>query len=89
MIIVIIIISCMHAVASVVSDSLRPYGPLAGQAASVHGIIQARILERVAMTSSRGSSRPRDESASLMSPGLAGRFFTTSATWETHYHYYY
>ena len=60
MIIVIIIISCMHAVASVTSDSLRPYGPLAGQAASVHGIIQARILEWVAMPSSRGSSRPRD-----------------------------
>ena len=28
--------------------------------ASVHGILQARILEWVAMTSSRGSSQPRD-----------------------------
>ena len=27
---------------------------------SVHGISQARILERVAISSSRGSSRPRD-----------------------------
>ena len=27
---------------------------------SVHGILQARILERVAMPSSRGSSQPRD-----------------------------
>ena len=27
---------------------------------SVHGILQARILERVAISSSRGSSRPRD-----------------------------
>ena len=27
---------------------------------SVHGILQARILEWVAMSSSRGSSRPRD-----------------------------
>ena len=27
---------------------------------SVHGIFQARILERVAISSSRGSSRPRD-----------------------------
>ena len=27
---------------------------------SVHGILQARILKRVAMPSSRGSSRPRD-----------------------------
>ena len=35
---------------------------------SVHGILQARILERVAMPSSRGSSPP------LMSPALAGKF---------------
>ena len=28
---------------------------------SVHGISQARILERVAISSSRGSSRPRDQ----------------------------
>ena len=27
---------------------------------SVHGIFQARMLERVAMPSSRGSSQPRD-----------------------------
>ena len=27
---------------------------------SIHGILQARILEGVAMPSSRGSSRPRD-----------------------------
>ena len=38
-------------VASVMSDSLRPYG-VAGS--SVHGIFQARILERVATPSSRG-----------------------------------
>ena len=49
---------------------------------SVHGILQARILEWVAMPSFRVSSRPRDRTASLMSPGLAGRFFTTSTTWE-------
>ena len=49
---------------------------------SVHGILQTRILEQVAMPSSRGSSQPRDETSSPMSPALAGRFFTTSATWE-------
>ena len=27
---------------------------------SIHGILQARILERVAISFSRGSSRPRD-----------------------------
>ena len=31
---------------------------------SVHGILQARILERVAMPSSRGSSQPRDRTRS-------------------------
>ena len=41
---------------------------------SVHGILQERILKWVAM--------PRIEPASLMSPALAGGFFTTSATWE-------
>ena len=50
---------------------------------SVHGIFQARILEWVAMPSSRGSSQPRDQTqGSLMSPALAGGFFSTSAIWE-------
>ena len=44
---------------------------------SVHGILQARILEWVAMPSSRGSSRPRDRTVSL---ALAGRFSATSTT---------
>ena len=41
---------------------------------SVHGILQARILEWVAISFSRGSSWSRIEPAS---PALAGRFFTT------------
>ena len=49
---------------------------------SVHGILQERILEWVAMPSSRGSSPPRNKLASPMSPALAGKFFTTSTTWE-------
>ena len=49
---------------------------------SVRGILQARILEWVAMPSSRGSSQPRDQIQSLVSPALAGRFFTTTAPWE-------
>ena len=43
----------------------------------VHGILQARILKRVAMPSSRGSSQPTTEPRSLESPALPGRFFTT------------
>ena len=41
---------------------------------SVHGILQVRILKQVAISSSRGSSQPRDQS--LVSC-IAGRFFTT------------
>ena len=41
---------------------------------SVHGILQARILEWVAMPSCRASSRRRAEPSS---PALTGRFFTT------------
>ena len=51
---------------------------------SAHGIFPARILEWVAIPFSRGSSWSRDESISLGSPELAGRFFITSATWEAH-----
>ena len=41
---------------------------------SVHEILQARILEWVAMPSSRGSSWPGIRLVSLVSPALAGRF---------------
>ena len=40
---------------------------------SVHGILQARILEWVPIFFSRGSSRPRDQT--LVSC-ITGRFFT-------------
>ena len=48
---------------------------------SVYEILQARILEWVAIPFPRGSSWPRDEPMSLASPALADGFFTTSATW--------
>ena len=44
---------------------------------SVHGILQARILEWVAMSSARRSSWARDRTQSSVSPALAGGFFTT------------
>ena len=49
---------------------------------SVHEILQAKILEWVAMPSSRGSSNPGIKPASLISLALAGWFFVTSATCE-------
>ena len=53
--------ACMHArsVGSVVSDSLNPMD-CSPPGSSVHEILQARILEWVAMPSTRGSSWPRD-----------------------------
>ena len=46
------------------------------------GILQARILEWVAMPSSRGSLQPRDLSQVFL---IAGRFFTVWATREAHF----
>ena len=48
---------------------------------SVHGILQARILEWVAISSSRGSSWPRHRTWVSC---IAGRFFTVWATREAH-----
>ena len=46
---------------SAVSDSLRPCGVYSPPGSSVHGILQARILEWVAITFSKGSSQTRDQ----------------------------
>ena len=51
---------------------------------SVHGIFQARILEWVAISFSRGSSQPRDGTQVSCT---AGRFFTDWATREAHFPY--
>ena len=50
---------------------------------SVHGISQSWILEWVAISSSRGSSRPRNQTRV---PCPAGRFFTVWATREAQFH---
>ena len=44
---------------------------------SVHGILQARILEWVSTSFSRGSSWPRDQTHVSYVPWIAGKFFTT------------
>ena len=49
---------------------------------SVHGILQARIMEWVTIPFSRGSSQLRDRTQ-----GIAGRFFTIWATREALYDY--
>ena len=50
---------------------------------SVRGILQARILEQVAVPSSGGIFPTQGSNLLfLMSQALAGRFFTTRATWD-------
>ena len=49
---------------------------------SVHGILQARILEWDAISFSRDLPDPGIKSESLVSPELAGGFFTTNGTWK-------
>ena len=43
---------------------------------SVHGILQAKILEWVAISSSRGSSQPRDSTSITCVSCMGGRSFT-------------
>ena len=61
-----------------VSDSCDPMDcSLPGS--SVHGILQARILEWVAISFSRGSSRPKNQTWVSC---IAGRYFTNWTTRE-------
>ena len=67
---------------SVVSDSLRPCG-CSPPGSSVHGILQERILEWVAISFYRGSFWPRDQTWVSC---IAGRCFTLWATRDSHNH---
>ena len=63
---------------SVMSDSLLPVD-CSPSSSSVHGILQARILEWVAVSFSRGSSWPRDRT---QVSHIAGRRFNLCTTRE-------
>ena len=68
---------------SVLSDSLWPHGLLVHPpGSSVHGILQARILEWVAISFSRASSQPRDQTRVSR---ITGRRFTAWTTREAAY----
>ena len=49
---------------------------------SFHWISQARILERIAISSSRGSSKPTDHACISCASGITTRFFYWLATME-------
>ena len=55
---------------------------VAHQAPLSMGILQARILEGVAIPFSRGSSQPRDQTQVSNVSYTGRRFFTTSTAWE-------
>ena len=61
------------------SDSLQPHGLHGLPGSSVHGIFQARVLEWGAISSSRGSSQPRDRT---WVSRVVDRWFTFWATRE-------
>ena len=56
------------------SDFATPWTVCGLPGSSVQGISQARILEWIAISFSRGSSRPQEQTRASC---LAGRFFTT------------
>ena len=61
---------------SVISDSFATLWPVVPQAPSVHGGFQARILAWVAISSSRGSSQPRDQTLVSHVSCIVSGFFT-------------
>ena len=71
------VISCVQLVCVVLAQSCNPLcNPTDSSppGSSVHGVFQARMLEGIAISSSRGSSPTWDQA---MSPALAGWFLTT------------
>ena len=68
-------------VASVVSDSVRPLDCSLPDF-SVHGILQARILESVAISYSRGSSWLRDQTHISCISCIGRQILYHCATWE-------
>ena len=75
-------VPCVHAKSLQSCPALCDTVDCSPPGSSVHGIVQARILEWVALPSPGDLPDPGIKSRSLKSPALAGRLFTTSATWE-------
>ena len=75
---------CLHVCVFVTQSCPTLYNPMKNNpsGSSVHGILQARILEWVAISSSRASSCPRDPTHVSYASCTAGRFFTHQAIRE-------
>ena len=68
-------VACVHAKSLQSCPTLCDPVACSPPGSSVHGILQARILEWVVMPSSRGSSWPRDGTRVSCSSCIAGGFF--------------
>ena len=77
---------CMHTKSLQLCSTLSNPMDHSPPGSSVHGILQARILVWVAMTSSRVSSRPRDETRISYVSCMAGRFFTAELLGKLEYY---
>ena len=76
------VVACMHA-CLVTSNSLWPYGLYrAHQAPLFTGFSRQEYWSELLWPSLGDLPNPGIKPTSLMSPALAGGFFTTSATWE-------
>ena len=74
---------CMHAQS--LQSCLTLWDPMDCNlpCSSVHGILQSKMLEWIAMPSSRGSSWHRNQTCGCCISFIAGGFFTHWATWES------
>ena len=73
---------CVCVSCSVLSNSLRPHG-LYLPASPVHGILQARVPECVAISYLRGSSRLKDQTLISCVSWIARRILYHWVTWES------
>ena len=74
--------ACMLSRFSRVRLQATPWTVCSPPGSSVHGILQARILERQPCPPPGDLTNPGMEPPSFMSPALAGRYFTSRTTWE-------
>ena len=77
-----ILYMCMHAKSLQLCLTLCDPMDCSPPSSNVHGILQARIVEWVPCPPPGDLPNTGIEPTSLMSPALAGEFFTTGATWE-------
>ena len=73
-----------HMQAKSFQSCLALWNPMNGSAPGsfVHGILKARILKWVCHSLLQGIFPTQGSNPHLLSPTLAGRFFTISTTWE-------